>query len=145
MCTLIPYVHVEDMTAYPWGLEEKARSLQCLFKTMIVCCSAVVCLTVSMRQGWAEGSEQVTHALLERDDHLSPADSQGLGYEVTRKESSKRVERAGKNAWKNSIDMFFFWCNDHWYLYDTQLNNQYDHLYCTVCPLIFLKHSSYII
>lgn len=98
MCTLMTYVHVEETTAYPWGLEEKARSLQCLFKTMAVCCSAVVCPTVSVRQGRAAGSEQATHALLERDDHLSPADSQGLGYQVTRKESSKRHSERRENV-----------------------------------------------
>lgn len=90
MRILITYVHVEETTTYPWSLEEKAGSLQCLFKTMAVCCSAVVCPTISVRQGRGAGSEQANHALLERDDHLSPADSQGLGYQVTGKESSKR-------------------------------------------------------
>lgn len=88
---------------YPWCLEEKARSLQFLFKTMAVCCSAISLSERLCERGRAAGSEEATHTLLERDDHLSPGDSQGLGYQVTKEESSKG-QRESRQKW-NFISM----------------------------------------
>lgn len=74
---------------YPWCLEEKAGSLQCQFKTMAVCCFAVSLSACLCERGRAAGSDEATHTLLERNDHLSPSDSQGLGYQSKGRESSK--------------------------------------------------------
>lgn len=48
---------------------------------MAVCCSAVFLSDRLCERGRAAGSEEATHALLKRGDHLSPGDSQRLGYQ----------------------------------------------------------------
>lgn len=52
-------------------------------------CSAVSWSDCVCEWGRTAGSEEATHTLLERDDHLSPGDSQRLGYQVNTEESSK--------------------------------------------------------
>lgn len=76
---------------HPWCLEEKAGSLQRQFKTMAVCCSAVSLSVCLFERGRAAGSDEATHTLLERNDHLSPCDSQGLGY----KSKGRKAQRNG--------------------------------------------------
>lgn len=78
--------------------EEKAGSLQCVFNTMAVCCSAVFLSDRLCERGRAAGSEEATHTLLERDDHLSPGDSQGLGYQ-----SKGRKAQRNKGSEERSV------------------------------------------
>lgn len=52
-------------------------------------CSAFSRSDCVCERGRTAGSEEATHTLLERDDHLSPGDSQRLGYQVNTEESSK--------------------------------------------------------
>jgi len=55
--------------------------------SLLFCClSACLC-----ERGRAAGSGQTTRTLLERNDHLSPGDSQGLSYQS----KGRKAQRVG--------------------------------------------------
>lgn len=56
---------------------------------LLFCCLSV-CLC---ERGRAAGSDEATHTLLERNDHLSPSDSQGYGYQSKGRKAQRDTER----------------------------------------------------